>query len=275
MKKLILTLLILFITTPALAESAYERVMRTGTIRCGWGTAHPFIQKNLETGQMEGLSVELIDAVADVLDLELDWGEETGWGNLPTSLKTGRVDVACSSLWIDPVRGKQIAYTQPIMYTPVYPYAREDNEKFFVKDPVLNDPSVTIMTQDGDITAMLTQRYYGKAKQITLPNMSMYTDLFLSVTTGKADLTFSNPVVMQEFNKNQEINLKKIDLGKPLVLYANAYAVSIHEHELKEMLDATVAYLLYTGEIQALTDRFEETYPDSLMSVKLPYEATN
>ena len=52
-------------------------------------------------------------AVAGHLDLKLDWPEETGWPNLPTSLETGRVDVACSSYGMT-LFVENMAYTQPL-----------------------------------------------------------------------------------------------------------------------------------------------------------------
>jgi len=276
MKKLFWTFLFVVISFPAFAadkESAYERVMKAQTIRCGYGSNKPWIYEDLEKGGMKGLYVDIMDEVAKQLSLKLDWPEETGWGNLPTSLMDGRVDVACSTMWIDPARARQVAYTRSIFYTPIYAYARADDKRFTGKPEELDDPSVRIITQDSDITGALARRYYARAKHISLPQTAMWSDLYLSVTTGKADIAFAEPVSVQQFNENQTVKLKRVELPAPIVVYGNAYAVGIHEHELKEMLDATVSYLLDTGRIQALTDDFEKKYPGSIISVGKPYEA--
>src|SRR4051812_29807285 len=105
MKKICLTLIPAFLlfSLPAFAapkESAYDRVMRTQTIRCGWGTNNPWIYQDLKTGQMRGVIADVMNEIAGKLNLKLEWPEETGWGNLPEALESGRVDVACSTMWL-------------------------------------------------------------------------------------------------------------------------------------------------------------------------------
>lgn len=53
--KYFLGLLILLASVPAFAETAYERVTRTGEIRCGYGVYSPWISRNLDTNEIEGV----------------------------------------------------------------------------------------------------------------------------------------------------------------------------------------------------------------------------
>lgn len=280
MKTLILTMLCVLFALPAIAadkgkESAYDRMMRTGTIRCGYGINNPWIYQDLKTSEMKGLYVDIMEMVAAQIFIKLEWPEETGWGNIPTSLINGRVDATCGPLWIDPARARQVAFTRPLFFTPIYAYARTDDNRFsgLVRPEDLNDPSVRIVTLDGNVTDMLTKRYYAKATPVSLPQSSAWAEGYLSVTTGKGDVIFSDATGVAMFNANQDDKLKKIDLSEPVTVYGSALAVSIHEQELKEMLDATVSYLLNSGQIQILTDEFVRQYPGALISVPNPYAA--
>lgn len=272
----ILTLLLFSASLPAVAaeekESAFDRVMASGTIRCGWATNDPWIYKDMKTGEMAGITVDVMKAVAGHLQLKLEWPEETGWPNLPTSLQTGRVDVACSSLWNDPLRGKHVAYTQPIYYTGLYLYSRANDTRFTGKFDEINSPDIKIAIQDGDIGNTLTRRYFPKAQLVALSDLATPVDIYMNVTTGKADVTIGDGISSQKFNASNEVKMARVPLSKPLTVYGNSFAVSIHEPELKEVIDNTVRYMIQTGEIDELSREFRAQYPDALVLPSTPYE---
>jgi len=275
-RSLILALLFLAISLPSIADdeklSAFDRVMSSGTIRCGWATNDPWIFKDIKTGEMKGITVDVMKAVADHLQLKLEWPEETGWPNLPASLENGRVDVACSSLWNDPLRGKHVAYTQPIFFTGLYIYSRAGDARFTGKIDEINSPDIKIAVQDGELGVTLAHRYFPKAQLVALPDLVTPADIYMNVTTGKADVTIGDGISSQKFNVMNEAKLSRVPLAKPLTVYGNSFAVGIHEPELKEIIDNTVRYMIQTGEIEDQTKEFRTQYPDALVLPSSPYE---
>ena len=252
-------------------ESAFDRVMKSQTIRCGWGTNDPWVYKDMKSNKMAGIVPDIMAAVAGHLDLKLNWPEETGWPNLPTSLETGRVDVACSSLWNDPVRGKHVAYTQPLFYTALHLYVRDGDSRFSGNLEEINSPEVRIVIQDGDISNILAKQYFPKAQLVPLTDLVSAADIYLNVTTGKADVTFGDGISIPKFNAMNEVKLKRIPLAKPITVYGNSLAVGIHDLELKEVIDNTVRYMIQIGEIEQLTKEFRESYPDAIVLPSSPY----
>jgi len=253
-------------------ESAFDRVMRTQTIRCGYGTADPWIMKDVETGAMTGFYVEIMEEVAKSLSLKLEWPEETGWANIPTSLATGRVDVACSTLWVDPMRGRQVAHTRPLFYSPLYVYTRASDKKFN-KNTDLNKLDVKIVVQDGDISAALAKRHYPKATLVSLPSTASVAEFYENVVTGKADIVFSDGTTTGKYNEGrpEDKKLRRIPGTEPAAIYANAYAVDIHDPAMKEMLDSAVLYLLDNGFMDEAIARFNKKYPDAVIPVSKNY----
>ncbi len=275
MKNIVAAILISLLPFTAFAaekkESAYDRVITSGKIRCGYGTWKPWIYQDLETGKLKGLTVDLMEEVGRQLDLKLEWPEETGWGELPTSLANGRVDVACSTLWNDPARGKILAMTQPVFYTAIYAYMREGDARFTGKLEEINNPDVRIAVQEGDFTYALAVRQFPRAQLVSIPPNVAATDAFLNVTTGKADVTFIDGVAMSDFNKNNAVKLARIPLARPVAVYGNTLAVGIKETELRDMLETTIRYMLQTGTIESVTADFRKEYPDAIILPAKPY----
>lgn len=276
MKKILCALLLACLVSPVFAaekESAYDRIMRTQTIRCGYGTNPPWIYRDLTTGEMKGPNVEIMQEIAKQLGFKLEWPEETGWANLPTSLAAGRVDVACSLLWTDPVRGKLVAYPKPLFYSAIHLYARADDKRFTGKAEEINRPDIRIAVQDGDINEALARRYFPEARLVSLPQASSWTEVYMNVTTGKADVTFADSISVDNFNKAQEKKMRRIALPQPITVYGTAPAVGIQETALKEMLDTTITYLLDTGRIDEILKDFVRQYPDALVPAAKSYGA--
>jgi len=277
MKYFILALALTAFSLPALAaekESTYDRVMRTQSIRCGYGTSDPWLVKDAATGEMRGFYVDIMNEVARVLSLKLEWPEETGWANMTTSIATGRVDMACSTLWIDPARGRQVAYTRPLFYSALYVYTRAGDKKFN-KESALNNPDVKIVVQDGDVSEALAKRHYPKATLVSLPSTASLAEFYENVVTSKADIVFSDGTAVALYNEGrpEAEKLHRVPGTEPAAVYASAYAVNIHDHAMKEMLDSAVLYLLDNGFMDEAIAHFNKKYPDAVIPVGKSYKA--
>jgi hypothetical protein len=59
----------------ASSDQVYERVMKTGVIRCGYINWWPAVVRDPETKQMKGYVVDYINEMGKVLDLKVEWTE--------------------------------------------------------------------------------------------------------------------------------------------------------------------------------------------------------
>lgn len=275
MKRFFFCAALLLCAFPAFAaekESAYDRVMKTQTIRCGYGTNKPWIYRDEQTGKLVGLNVDIMQAIADQLGLKLEWPEETGWGDLPIAMQSGRFDVACSSLWTDPVCGMHVAYPTPLFYMAIHAFARADDARFSAGTmETINDPATRLAVQDGDFSMIIAKRFFPKAQMTAIPSNAQWNQTLQDVIAGKADIVFSDSTNVSNFNENNEKKLVRVPLPEPVSLYGNALAVGIQEHELKEMIDTVVKHFIYTGKMDELTADFRRKYPDALILPERPY----
>lgn len=222
MKKLLLSLLVfLFTTAPAMAETAYERVMHTGEIRCSYGLWDPAVMRDPNTGEFSGYIYEIMQEVGKALNIKVSYVSEVDWGQIPQSLVSQKADAHCAGVWATPARGKHLAFTYPISFYPAVAFARSDDNRFDNNLQAINDPSITVSIIDDDVSEHIQKADFQKAKTVSKPQLAATAETILMVAEGKADVTFEGPIRFHEFEKNNPGTIKIIPNDKPVRLYAN------------------------------------------------------
>lgn len=257
---------------PASAQqTAFEHVMKTGTLRCGYIIAAPGLVKDAKTGQLSGLVYDLMSDIGKTLNLKIDWAEETTYATELEGLKTGRFDVLCSTLYLRPNLMPYAELTQPYFYLPLRVIQRKGDDRFKTKADV-NKPEVKIGAVDGTMPSIIAQEDFKQAGLYSMPQMSAYSDNLLAVMTGKADVTFVDPLIYGSFNKSNPDLLEVNTNVPPLRMFANILAVLKGEHDLSSMLSAAIQHLLDNGRVEAIIRAYEPYY-GAVYRVREPYTA--
>ncbi|MCM3695693.1 amino acid ABC transporter substrate-binding protein [Microbacterium oleivorans] len=102
-----------------LAESGTLTVATEGTYR-------PFTYHD-ETGKLVGYDVEIIEAVAEKLDLKVEF-QETQWDGIFAGLDAGRVDVIANQVSINPEREEKYLFSEPYTVSPSVVVVQEDDD---------------------------------------------------------------------------------------------------------------------------------------------------
>jgi hypothetical protein len=134
------------ITSPGLEkrENVYERVRRTGTIRCGYIAWPPLLDKDPNTGAISGFYADYMNALAGALDVKVTWEE------VP-------IDMYCVALGAVPARIVNMYFTKPVTFYPFYAYVRPDDARFDGNLAAINSPDVTLSTMEGEYTSILAR----------------------------------------------------------------------------------------------------------------------
>ncbi len=238
-------------------ETAFERVMRTGTIRCGYALAPPSIlYKDTETGKLGGIFKEIIEQMASNLDLKVEWAEETGWGNVIESLQSKRFDVFCAPLWRNAERGRYVRFSTPLSFSASNAYVRHDDHRFDGDLNKLNDPKVKLATMDGEMSQVIARTHFTKAQEVSLPNLADISQLFLNVATGKADALFLEESTAQDFASKNPNKIRRLN-SEPYQVFPNGLGVNLSEDELMTMLDSALLAMQNQGEIDRIIEKYE------------------
>jgi len=248
-------------------ESAYARVMRTRTLRCGYFIEAPITQKNLQTGALEGLVVDLTESLAKDLGLKVEWAEEINASTMIEGLNTNRYDALCASIWNITSRAGLMEHSIPYLYTPVGAYVRADDSRFDKGLSAVNEPGMIVAGVDGSGETLLAAKAFPKAKQVTLPQFSSFPDLFLNVQSKKADMTFTNLPIFQDY---QAKNPGKLKMAGLLTVMGNSFAFRQGETGLKNMFDTALMTYVDSGELDTIIDKWEKS-PHSFYRPEKPY----
>jgi polar amino acid transport system substrate-binding protein len=252
---------------------AYERVMRTNTLRCGYILMAPYFVQDSNSGEMSGIWKESTDVLAKKLDLKVEWIETT-FGTVVQDLTDGKIDAHCSGIWPSPLRAKQLLFSQPHSFSSYGAFVRADDHRFDEKPlEQLNDPSVKILTLDGDMSAIIYKSQFSKASNISLPQNSDVAQMLENVLTKKADLTFVDPATASDFLSKNPNSIRELYPNKPIRLFPNTFTVAKGEQQLLEMLDVAVNEARYEGAFDAILRKYEKR-PGDFYRVARPFEAT-
>ena len=237
-------------TTAPQRESAYDRVMRTGVLRCAYTSVNPHIYHNPATGTINGPVADIANTMAEQLELTIDWVAEVGHGEFAEGFRTGRYDAYCGILAISPHRARVATYTIPLFYTPYYVYGRTNEARFNTLADI-NTAAVKAAVIDGEVFQRMTHTHLPQTKEYSLPNMTPAGQLFVDVAANKADVVIHDPLIAHQYITNNPGKIHRL-IPHPVEVYPVAFTVSPDEDALEDLLNAGLSSMHNFGEIESI-----------------------
>lgn len=244
--------------TSVASASVYDRVMTAGKIRCGYGIYRPGCMKDPNTGKMYGIGVEALEAIAKKLGLEIEWVEEVGWGTMIEGLQTDRYDIIATPVWTQANRARVASFSRPLYYSPVMAYVRYGDKRFADGDlSRLNSPEFQIESIDGATAEQIAREDFPKARLMSLPQTTDFGQLLLNISTGKADITFTEPLDAIGFMKQNPKSIELVTTPNPVRVFPNCWMFKRDQTAFKEMIDTVLEQLINSGVIDRLIAKYE------------------
>jgi ABC-type amino acid transport substrate-binding protein len=249
--------------TPTVTETAYDRVLRTGVLRCGYTPYSVGFMKDPKTGSISGIYPDVVQRLAENLKLKVEWVEEIGWGQQIQGLQNKRYDMICSPVSLNSGRARAADFSIPLYYSPVHIWLKKGRTDLNADFKRLNQADVRISTLDGEQTSVFAKQFFPQAQQVSLPQTAPFSDLLLQVTTGKADIVFAEPLAVHEFMQQNPNSLQQLTGDdKPLLVVPNILLLPSGEPAFKSMIDNALRELFNSRMMDVFIDRYE-TYPNS------------
>lgn len=266
----ILLLAILTFPHTARAETAYERVVRTGVLRCGYIPYDPVIRKDPNTGEISGILADVLTDMTKRLSLKVAWTEEVPFVTAFEGLKNGRYDAVCTALWGWPEQARVGLLVGPMYYYPLGIWVRADETRFTTDRSALNAPDVRISGVDGTFPLDAAKVDFPNAQAVALPQSSDYTQPLMEVVTRKADVTFMDNNIGLRFLAANPGTVRNIATNPPYRIYGQFILVARGEHDLQAMLQATTNLQILDGTMDRLLKTYEAG-AGGYYRVALPY----
>lgn len=252
-------------------ESAFDRVLRTGILRCGYTAWDPMLKVNPGTREISGLAYDTIEATAKYLGLKVEWAEELGWGDFTQALKTNRIDAFCAGGTPSAERSKVTLTTIPFMFTEFAMVVRSDDTRFNANTDALNRPAVRIGQIDGTTGLKIMQTKFPAAHFAGYPESIPLSQMPLDVANKKIDVTLIPVSMMALFNQQHPNALKAIPLPDARRILPNIFFVGLDQWALREMLNTGLTDLLDTGIVDKSIQR-HQTVKGAYILPDKPYQ---
>ena len=257
-------------------ETAFDRIIETNTLRCGYYVFPPVTYRDPNTKELSGFTVDLMNEIGRRSGLKIEWAEEIGFTGWTQSLKAKRFDVACTPNWPDIAQSRVAAFSIPMFYAGLYPMVRTDDSRFKDNDNIgrLNSKDIIFSLPEAAALMGLVDAHFPKAKKQVTPPGNEKSSYVMDVLTGKADVFLTDRNGYVEFNRYNDGKLKLLGIDNPIKLQPFNLAVERNEMVLKDFLDNAILDLLYDGTIDVLLKKWEPEPGITYIRDDRPYKST-
>jgi ABC-type amino acid transport substrate-binding protein len=243
-------------------QTVYDRVMQKREIRCGYLNYPPLLTKDPNTGAFSGIGVDIMNRVADMLNVKLVWAQESSWAGYIEDLNTNRFDVLCNLDFFLPFDVGRVDMSDPLFYTSVGIYKRADDLRFSEGFRDFNNPDITISGIDGSLSLIIQQSDYPKAKTISGPQTMDYSLIMQNVVNKKADVVFVENSTANSFIKTNPGTLVNIAEKTPLRVFPYFIPFKLGEDKLRVTFNSVIAFMRENGEIEKILAKHESGTKD-------------
>ncbi len=253
-------------------ETTYDKIMKAGKIRVGYVSVPPACIVDPASGNISGITVDILRKIAKDTGLGIEFTEEVGWGTMIQGLDAGRYDIVGSTSWANPVRGKLTALSKPIFYSGIGIWVRSDDNRFKEGNSwaSVNVPEARLGVMDGSTGEVIASTQFPNSKHVTYTDLTGEPQLFLELIANKVDVVFAEPVQGLDFLKNNPGKIKNIAANSPIRIFANVYLMPKDEFQFKGMIDVALEGLQNSGFVDQILKKYEPG-PNVYYRVARPY----
>jgi cystine transport system substrate-binding protein len=209
------------------------------------GTYRPFTFHD-ETGDLVGFDVEIAEAVADKLGLEVVF-QETQWDAIFAGLDAGRFDVIANQVSINPEREEKYLFSEPYTVSPGVIVVPDDDDSISSFDDLA-----------GKTTAQsLTSNWYELAQEsgATVEAVEGWAQAVALLKQGRVDATINDKLTYLDYENTDGPTGLKIaaETDDPA---SSAFAFTKDKQALADAIDEALAELREEGVLAEISEKY-------------------
>ncbi|WP_127792302.1 amino acid ABC transporter substrate-binding protein [Agromyces sp. LHK192] len=221
-------------------------LVKAGTLTVATeGTYRPFSYHDEGSGDLIGYDVEIAEAVAEKLGLEIEF-QETQWDAIFAGLEAGRFDAIANQVSINPEREEQYLFSSPYTVSPSV--------------VVVNEGDTSISSFDdlaGKTTAQsLTSNFYTLAEEAgaTVEAVEGWAQAVALLEQGRVDATVNDRLTFLDYVKEHpEAKLEAVAETDPT---ESAFALTKDKEALVAAIDAALDELRADGTLAEIGEKY-------------------
>lgn len=255
-------------------DTGFDKIMDSGVLKCGYYVFPPLLYKDPNSGKMSGIFVDVMNSIAEKTNIKIEWSEEVTFGNWGVALQSNRIDAVCTSPWPDLPMARVALFTDPLFFSGMYPFVRENDERFKGKITLemINSKDIIYLSQEGNLSYNLGKQLFPNAQSYVL-GPEADTSLFASsIVSKKADVALSDSNLVNQWNKNNSDKIKLLTTLPPVKVQQYPLAVRKGDYTLLNFLNLAIHEMQYNGEMDRILKKWEPEPGKKFLRVNDPYK---
>ena len=204
-----------------------------------------------------GIMADVISDAATAMGVKVSYIEETNFGSMIDSLDSGRVDIVVSGIWPSSARAARADFSRVVYFSPVYAYTRSDDNRFDNNLAAINNVSARIATIDGELSSIVAHSDYPNALTVSLPQGADVPQLLLQLSSRKADLTFVEPAIADQFLAKNPGSIRRVAGVDPVRLFPNCYLFRKGDTGLRDAINIALIELTNSKRIAQIVKPYD------------------
>ena len=151
------------------SSSHLQRILASGELRVGMTGSQPPLNMTSKSGVIMGLEVDVVQALAESMKLELRL-VTFPFAELLTALERGEVDLVISGLTITPERNARVAFVGPYLISGKSVLTKSERIANVESSAALNDPEHSYAALAGSTGEEFVRNVLPKSKLVTSPD---------------------------------------------------------------------------------------------------------
>jgi ABC-type amino acid transport substrate-binding protein len=226
-----------------------QMIQRRGTLLVGTAITRPFEYYD-EHGQLIGFDVDLMNLIAQRLNVTVQW-REMAFADLLDELQLGTIDAVIAAMYIRPDREELVDFTQPYLDTGLVMIVAADETAI---TSLADLAGRTVGVKEGSTGENYARRLQVDEKiALELRRYTETLDSLNDVRDGLVDVVFNdrlNSLVYIQNNPQVKIQGEVLEAG------GLGIAVQTGDVELLTFIDGVLTELKRNGQITALFDEW-------------------
>lgn len=169
-------------------ESKLDRIVKTQTLRvCIWPEYYAISYKNPQTGQLEGIDIDIAKELAKEVQAEVQF-VETSFAAFAADLQADKCEIGMFGLGATLSRARAVEFSEPYIITSIYGVTNKDHPKIKSWADIDQD-GIVVATQLGSYVDSFMKEYLKKASVNSVQPPATREG---EVATGRADILMTD-----------------------------------------------------------------------------------
>lgn len=234
-------------------SSVLTKIRKGGTLSVGYAQTPLWFFKDAKSGELRGIYKELVDILAQDLEMTVKWQEVT-FANATVALRKGDFDLFGSSAVFTVPRALACNYVGPLWAKGSYVIVHKDDANRFKKISDFNQEGVTFSVSAGTSEEQRLPALFPKAKFVAIGGQQVMAAE--PVRTKRATayvLPDSDALALVKRNGDWA---HIVDIDHPFDKRPNTWLIRHGDVPWKNFLDTWSNYIVGSGRVQSLYDRY-------------------